>query len=72
MARVTLEEQADYEFSHTLTIRFTDVNLAAHLATEALVGMLQEARAHALRQMGFSSMNLGAENVVLDHHDFDG
>ncbi|MFC1879294.1 acyl-CoA thioesterase [Chloroflexota bacterium] len=63
MARVTLEEQPSYTFQHTLSIRFTDINLAAHLATESLVGMLQEARAQALRQMGFDSLDLGVDNV---------
>jgi acyl-CoA thioesterase FadM len=65
MTRITLEECPYYEFSHSLTIRFTDVNLAAHLATDALVGLLQEARAQALRKMGFSSLNLGEEKIGL-------
>jgi len=65
MARVTLEECPHYEFSHSLTVRFTDVNLAAHLATDALVGLLQEARSQALRKLGFSSLNLGQENIGL-------
>jgi len=63
MARVILEEQPTYTFEHTLTIRFTDVNMAAHLATEALVGMLQEARAQALHQLGFDAFSLGVKNV---------
>jgi acyl-CoA thioesterase FadM len=65
MARATLDEQSNYEFSHTLNVRFTDVNMAAHLATDSLVGLLQEARSQALRKLGFSSLDLGAVNVGL-------
>ena len=65
MARVILEEQPFYAFRHLLTVRFTDVNMAAHLATDALVGLLQEARAQALREIGFAALNLGVENVGL-------
>jgi acyl-CoA thioesterase FadM len=65
MPRVRLEEQPNYRFRHTVAVRVTDTNLGGHLATEALVGLLQEARAHALRQLGFSSLDLGQANVGL-------
>jgi acyl-CoA thioesterase FadM len=65
MPRVQLKEQHSYEFCHTMAIRVTDTNLAGHLATEALVGLLQDARAQALRQLGFSSLDLGVPNVGL-------
>ena len=65
MARVILETQPNYEFSHALNVRFTDVNMAAHLATDSLVGLLQEARAQALCKLGFSSQDLGTANVGL-------
>ena len=65
MPRVTLEEQPSYQFRHDLSVRLTDTNLGGHLATEALVGLLQEARAHALRELGFHSLDLGQANVGL-------
>jgi acyl-CoA thioesterase FadM len=65
MPRVTLEEQPGYAFRHELSVRLTDTNLGGHLATEALVGLLQEARAHALRELGFDSLDLGQANVGL-------
>jgi YbgC/YbaW family acyl-CoA thioester hydrolase len=65
MPRLKLEEQPRYEFCHALTVRLTDTNLGGHLATEAMVGLLQEARAQALRQLGFSSLRLGKANVGL-------
>jgi acyl-CoA thioesterase FadM len=63
--RVELKEQPSYEFCHALTVRFTDINQGGHLATQALVGLLQEARAQVLRQLGFGSLDLGVPNVGL-------
>jgi acyl-CoA thioester hydrolase len=65
MPRVKLTEQPSYEFRHTLTVRFTDVNQGGHLATEALVGLLQEARAHLLCELGFGALDLGADQIGL-------
>jgi YbgC/YbaW family acyl-CoA thioester hydrolase len=65
MPRVSLEAQPSYAFRHDLAVRVTDTNLGGHLATEGLVGLLQEARAQALRQLGYSSLDLGQAGVGL-------
>jgi YbgC/YbaW family acyl-CoA thioester hydrolase len=65
MPRVLLAEQPSYDHRCTLGVRFTDTNQGGHLATEALVGLLQHAREQALREIGFSALGLGAEHVGL-------
>ena len=59
MSRVKLEEQPTYEFSHTVTVRVTDLNYGNHLANDAVVGLISEARVHLLRTLGLSELNLG-------------
>jgi acyl-CoA thioesterase FadM len=65
MPRVELAELPHYGFRHTLSVRFTDINPGGHLATEALVGLLQEARARVLRQLGFDGRDVGAPGTGL-------
>lgn len=59
MSRVKLEEQPIYEFSHTVTVRVTDLNYGNHLANDAVVGLISEARVHLLRALGLSEFDLG-------------
>jgi len=56
MPRVTLMEQSEYEFSHTLTVRTTDINYAGHLGNEALLGLVHEARANFLKELNFNTI----------------
>lgn len=59
MPRVKLEEQPEYAFSHTVTVRVTDLNYGSHLANSALVELLHEARARLFHQLGCSEVDLG-------------
>lgn len=63
MPRVTLVEQQRYEFSHTLTVRATDINYAGHLGNEALLGLVHEARAHFMKALNFNTI-VGDEQKV--------
>lgn len=65
MPRMPLAAQPDYEFTHSLTVRATDVNHAGHLGNEALLGLVHEARAHFLKQLGFDPMVGAAHKVGL-------
>ncbi|MCX6038807.1 MAG: thioesterase family protein [Chloroflexi bacterium] len=56
MPRVTLTEQQNYEFSHSLTVRPTDINYAGHLGNEALLGLVHEARAYFLKELNFNTI----------------
>ena len=65
MPRVQLEELKQYAFSHTLAVRATDINYGGHLGTEAIVGLLHEARARLLRQLGFAAVQGSQPGVGL-------
>lgn len=56
MPRVTLTELAHYEHHYSLTVRATDINYAGHLGNEALLGLVHEARANFLRELGFDTI----------------
>ena len=56
MARVKLEELPSYEFQHHLTVRATDINYAGHLGSEALLGLVHEARAIFLQRLQFDTI----------------
>lgn len=59
MPRVKLEEQPTYEFSHTVTVRVTDLNYGNHLGNDSVVGLISEARVRLLRALGLSEFDLG-------------
>jgi acyl-CoA thioester hydrolase len=59
MPRIKLTEQPSYPFEMSLTVRVTDLNYGAHLANNAVVELLHEARVNLLRQLGCSEHNLG-------------
>jgi acyl-CoA thioester hydrolase len=63
MPRVTLTEQLEYEFSHSLTVRTTDINYAGHLGNEALLGLVHEARAYFLKELNFNTV-VGNEQPI--------
>jgi acyl-CoA thioesterase FadM len=56
MPRVILAELERYEHRHIITVRATDINYAGHLGNEALLGLVHEARANFLREIGFNSI----------------
>ena len=59
MPRVKLEEQPTYEFTYTVTVRVTDLNYGNHLANDAIIGLISEARVQLLRELGLSEFDLG-------------
>ncbi|MCB0195760.1 MAG: thioesterase family protein [Anaerolineae bacterium] len=59
MPRVKLEEQSNYEFIHTVTVRVTDLNYGNHLANDALVGLIGDARVHVFHELNARELDLG-------------
>ena len=59
MPRVKLMEHEAYEFRFPLQVRPQDVNYAGHLGNDNLISMVGAARAHLVRSLGFSEMDLG-------------
>jgi len=58
MPRVKLKEQPTYEFTHTLTVRVTDLNYANHLSNDAVIRLVHEARVQLLNTLGCHELNL--------------
>lgn len=65
MPRSQLVEQPEYTFRHDLTIRATDFNYGGHLGIEAIVGLLHEARARLLQEIGLPSVKFAHGAVGL-------
>ena len=63
MPKVKLKEQPAYEFSHEVSVRVTDLNYGAHLANNALVGMISEARTQLFHNLGCSELDLGDQRT---------
>ncbi|MDG4554411.1 MAG: thioesterase family protein [Candidatus Competibacter sp.] len=67
MARIKLDLPADFPFATELRVRVTDVNYAGHVGNDALLGLLQEARARFLAQYGLGELEIfGLGLVVAD------
>ena len=67
MARIKLDLPADFPFATELRVRVTDINYAGHVGNDALLGLLQEARARFLAQYGLGELDIfGLGLVVAD------
>jgi len=65
MARLRLELPQSVIFTTEIEVRVTDLNYGNHLANDALLGLLHEARLRWLRQYGFSSeQDLGGAGLI--------
>lgn len=65
MPRVILTELQSYEFSHSLTVRTTDINYAGHLGNEALLGLVHEARANFMKALNFNTIVGNGQRIGL-------
>ncbi|WP_027966194.1 acyl-CoA thioesterase [Halomonas halocynthiae] len=60
MERVRLEfPDAELRHQHPLTVRVTDMNYGCHLGHDAVISLLHEARAQALKALGLSEADMG-------------
>ena len=59
MPRVTLKEQPSYEFHYPMKVQVRDLNYAGHLGNDVLIGILQDARANLLNDLGCKELDLG-------------
>ncbi len=65
MPRIKLKECPGYEYAHSLKVRVTDINYGGHLGNEALLGLIHEARAAFLQELGFSTIVKGDDLLGL-------
>lgn len=63
MPRVILEEKDKYRVTISLKVRIADINYAGHVGNAEMVGLLHQARAEGLAELGFSEMNIGQDSV---------
>ncbi len=66
MSRLRLELPEQTVFECELAIRVSDVNYGGHLANNALLGLLHEARLNWFRSLGFrDEQDLGGAGIIL-------
>lgn len=66
MPRLRLTLPAQTIFTTQITVRVTDINYGNHLANDALLGLLHEARINWIRQLGFKNeQDVGGTGLIL-------
>ena len=65
MSRVRLELPAHLPFVTELPVRITDINYGGHLANDALLGILHEARMRFLNHHGLSEADIGGCGMLM-------
>ena len=65
MPRIKLDMPNDYVFSTTIPIRISDINYGNHLANDALLSILHEARLQFLNSMGYSELDVGGCGIIM-------
>lgn len=65
MARVKIALPATFDFSTELEVRITDVNYGNHLANDAVLSLLHEARVRWLRYHGMSEGNVDGTLLIM-------
>ncbi len=65
MARVSITLAEKFIFSTQLDVRVTDINYGKHLANDAVLGMMHEARVQFLASLGHTEMNFGGYGIIM-------
>lgn len=66
MPRIKLDLPECNLFQCNISVRITDINYGNHLANDALLGLLHEARLLWLRSIGFNNeMDIGGAGLIL-------
>lgn len=65
MSRIRLELPATLPFATELPVRITDINYGGHLANDALLGILHEARIRFLKHCGLTEADVGGCGMLM-------
>lgn len=65
MARVSIDIPDQLPFSTELEVRITDINYGNHLANQAVMAIMHEARMRFLKHYGYSEMNLEGVSLIM-------
>lgn len=65
MARIKLELPDTFIFSTDIPVRIGDINYGGHLANDAVLSIVHEARLQCLRERGLSELNSDGIGIVI-------
>jgi len=65
MPRIKLDMPDTYIFSTTISVRISDINYGNHLANDALLSILHEARLQFLNSLEFSELDVGGAGIIM-------
>jgi len=65
MPRLKIDLPATYHFTTEIPIRITDINYGGHLANDAVLSILHEARLRMLVQHGWTEMNIEGVSIIM-------
>jgi len=65
MARIKIDVPEKVFFSTEMPIRITDVNYGGHLGNDAVLSLVHEARLGALKDKGFSELDVGGVGLIM-------
>lgn len=65
MPRIKLEMPKDYIFSTSIPVRISDINYGNHLANDALLSIIHEARLQFLNSLGYSELDVAGVGIIM-------
>jgi acyl-CoA thioester hydrolase len=65
MARIQIPLPDTFLFSTELGVRITDINYGGHLANDALLSLIHEARVQFLKHFGFTEFDVAGSGIIM-------
>ncbi|MCF7797620.1 MAG: thioesterase family protein [Lentisphaeria bacterium] len=65
MTRVKIELPEDFIFTTDIPVRITDLNYGNHLANDAILALIHEARVRFLASYGWSEKDVAGEAIIM-------
>lgn len=65
MARIKLSVPSHFSFSTQIPVRITDLNYGNHLANDAVLSILHEARMQYLKNLGYTELSFAGIGLIM-------
>jgi acyl-CoA thioester hydrolase len=65
MARIKLTIPSSFSFSTQIPVRITDLNYGNHLANDAVLSILHEARMQYLKSLGYTELAFAGAGLIM-------
>jgi YbgC/YbaW family acyl-CoA thioester hydrolase len=65
MPRIKLEPPDVYQFQTEIPVRITDLNYGSHLANDALLSIIHEARVRFLKKLHYTETNIEGYGIIM-------